>query len=454
VENIAPMPLTRLRQLAAFARHPNSAFLRHIGWNLLGQGAPMLAALISIPLLIKGIGVDRFGILTIAWMLIGYFSLFDLGIGRAMTQLVSEKLARDEYAALPALIWTGLIAMLALGMVATVLIVGLSGWAIDGGLKIPLALRAEAGNALLVLAPAVPMVVVATGLRGILEARQQFRATNLVRIPLGILMFVGPLCVLPWTDSLVAIFAILLAIRLGTMLTLFRMCRSALPEIAQVRFERRILPELFKFGGWMTVSNIISPVMVQMDRFAIGAMLSMAAVTYYATPFEMVTKILMISGAISGVAFPTFARILAQGNRAEANRLYWRSVKLVALGTLPPVLIIVLCADLLLRIWLHDSFPSESAMVLRILAFGVLLNALAAVPFACLQGARRADITAKIHMLEVPFYVLSLLLVVPRFGIVGAALIWTARVTVDAVLMHYCSRTLRAAHELTQQAAK
>lgn len=433
----------RIARWSALARHPNSTFLRHIGWNLVGQGAPLLAALVSIPLLIKRIGVDRFGILTIAWMLIGYFSLFDLGIGRAMSQLVSEKLAREEHDTLPALVWTGLIAMLALGVVATAVIVGLSGWAIEGGLKIPLALRAEARNALLVLAPAVPMVVVATGLRGILEAKQQFRATNLVRIPLGILMFIGPLCVLPWTNSLVAIFGVLLMIRLVTMVALFLMCRGTLPEIARIQFDRRILPELFKSGGWMTVSNIISPVMVQMDRFVIGAMLSMAAVTYYATPFEMVTKILIISGAISGVAFPSFARILARRDGQEANRLYWRSVKLVALGTVPPVVIIELCADFVLRFWLHGVLPAESALVLRILALGVLLNALAAVPFACLQGAKRADITAKIHMAEVPCYLLALLFVVPQFGIVGTAGIWTARVTVDALLMHYWSAPLR-----------
>jgi O-antigen/teichoic acid export membrane protein len=438
------MPRGLMTRWSALLRQPNSAFLRNIGWNLFGQGAPLVAALVSIPLLIKGIGVDRFGILTIAWMLIGYFSLFDLGIGRAMTQLVSEKLAREQHAALPALVWTGLITMLVLGIIATAVIVGLSGWAINGGLKIPLVLREEARTALLVLAPAVPMVVVATGLRGILEAKQQFRATNLVRIPLGILMFVGPLCVLPWTNSLVAIFGVLLAIRFCTMLALFLMCRKTLPEIALVQFDRRILPELFKSGGWMTVSNIISPLMVQMDRFVIGAMLSMAAVTYYATPFEMVTKILMIAGAISGVAFPSFARILAQGDHAQAKQLYWRSVKLVALGTLPPVLIILLCADFVLRVWLHGTLPAESAMVLRILALGVLLNALAAVPFACLQGARRADITAKIHMVEVPFYMVALLLVVPQLGIVGAAAIWTARVTIDALLMHYWCGSLRS----------
>src|SRR5437773_8518685 len=69
---------------------------RNTVWNLLGNGAPMLVAVFCIPILIKGLGTDRFGVLTLAWALIGYASLFDLGLGRALTQLVARKLGAGE----------------------------------------------------------------------------------------------------------------------------------------------------------------------------------------------------------------------------------------------------------------------------------------------------------------------------------------------------------------------
>ena len=68
----------------------------NIFWNLLGNGTPMLAALFAIPILIDGLGLERFGVLTLSWMVVGYFSLFDLGLGRALTKLVAEKLGREE----------------------------------------------------------------------------------------------------------------------------------------------------------------------------------------------------------------------------------------------------------------------------------------------------------------------------------------------------------------------
>src|SRR5438128_217783 len=66
-------------------------------FNLLGQVAPVLVAFLAVPVLVSHLGVDRFGLLSLVWLVIGYFGLFDLGLSRALTQLVAEKLgANDE----------------------------------------------------------------------------------------------------------------------------------------------------------------------------------------------------------------------------------------------------------------------------------------------------------------------------------------------------------------------
>src|SRR5215470_6216410 len=83
-------------------------------WNLIGSGAPMLVAVFCIPTLIRGLGKERFGVLTLAWALIGYASLFDLGLGRALTQLVARKLGEEKEQEIPSLVWTSLLLMLLL----------------------------------------------------------------------------------------------------------------------------------------------------------------------------------------------------------------------------------------------------------------------------------------------------------------------------------------------------
>src|SRR5918998_2593407 len=101
----APSNLTSGRLLA-----------RNTIFNFAGQAAPLLVALVAIPLLIEGLGTDRFGVLTLAWIVIGYFSLFDLGLGRALTKLVAERLGTGREDEVPDLVWTGLALMIALGL--------------------------------------------------------------------------------------------------------------------------------------------------------------------------------------------------------------------------------------------------------------------------------------------------------------------------------------------------
>src|SRR5260370_24492390 len=73
-----------------------SRLARNSAFNFIGQGIPFLAAFFAIPLLIRGLGTERFGVLTLAWMVICYFSLFDLGLARALTQMVAEKLSEGD----------------------------------------------------------------------------------------------------------------------------------------------------------------------------------------------------------------------------------------------------------------------------------------------------------------------------------------------------------------------
>ena len=86
-------------------------------FSLAIQVMPLIFAIISIPMLINNLGVDRFGILSISWMFLGYFSLFDIGLGRATTKYVSEFLACGKYKEIITLVWTSWSLQLIFGVV-------------------------------------------------------------------------------------------------------------------------------------------------------------------------------------------------------------------------------------------------------------------------------------------------------------------------------------------------
>jgi len=415
---------------------------RNVVWNLLGTGAPLLVAVFAIPVLIDGLGTARFGVLTLAWMVVGYFSLFDLGLGRALTKLVAEKLGKGETDEIPSLIWTGMFLMLILGVFGAVIVAALSPRLVGSVLNIPAELQPETLTAFYLLAASIPIVISATALRGVLEAHQRFGQINTVRIPLGIFTFLGPVVVLSFSNSLVPVVAVLVIARLVSWCAYAVLClkvETALRRSVSIR--RAMVKPLISFGGWMTVTNIVGPLMVYMDRFLIGAVATMTAVAYYATPYEVVTKLWIIPGALMGVVFPAFAAAFVQ-DRVRASRLFERAVNYIFLSLFPVVLIIVTFAHEGLVLWLGSEFAANSSLVLQLLAVGVFINSHAHVPSGLVQGAGRPDFTAKLHLIELPFYLLALWWMVGDYGIIGAAIAWVVRVAIDTIILFVMAHRL------------
>lgn len=425
---------------------------RNAIWNLLGGGAPMLVAIACIPILIAGLGKDRFGILALAWVIIGYAGFFDLGVGRALTQFVAKKLGAGEDRDVPPLVWTSLALMLLLGIVGGAVVALISPWLVHRALHIPAALQRETLYSFYLLGLSLPIVITTAGLRGFLEAHQRFDLVNALRIPLSVFVFAGPLLVLPFSHSLFPVVAVLVAGRVVGWAAHLLLCLRVMPALRhQIAWHRPSVGPLLSFGGWLTVTNVVSPLMVALDRFLISALLSVAAVAYYATPFEVVTRLLLIPGAVVGVMFPAFSASFVQ-DRNRTAFLYGRSVKYVLLALFPMILLILVFAENGLKLWLGADFAQHSTRVLQWLAVGVFINGLALIPYSLLQGVGRPDLTAKLHLAELPAYLLVLWWLIHAYGIEGAAMAWTARVFVDAVVLFGLARRFlpsRAAEERT-----
>ncbi len=419
-----------------------SALVRNAAWNLFGLGAPILVSVVTIPVLVEKMGTDRFAMLTLAWMVIGYFNLFDFGLGRSLTKAVAERQWRGREHEVPGLFWTAFGLMLLLGLAGMLSLLAISPWLVHDVLKVPTSLQGEAMRSFQLMAVAVPVSITTTAFRGILEARQQFNLISIVQALMGFYTYAAPLLALMFSRSLVPVVAVLLAGRLAAWGAYLALCARAIPALlGQVAMKYALVGPLLVTGGWMTISNIISPLMVILDRFLIGHLTALAAVAYYSIPFDAVIRMLIIPAALSTVVFPTIASVYAvDWNRA--GYLFDRAVKMALLALTPLTLVVIFLAREGLQIWLGPQFAAQSTRVLQCLVIGVLANGLAQMPFALLQGAGRADLTAKFHLLEFPIYLASVWWLVRLLGIEGAAIAWTLRAILDMGLLFATSKRL------------
>ena len=417
--------------------------------NFAGQLLPAIAAFVAVPILVRSIGLDRFGILTLVWTAVGYFSLFDFGIGRALTHAIATRLGvhgSQDVEDIAAITWTALFVLLVLGLIGGLIVFVATPLLVTRVLNIPPGMEGEARAAFYILALALPLTLLTLGLRGVLEAFQDFGVATALRLPMAILSYFAPVAVLPFSHDLVPIVGSLFIARLiGLVLHLWA-CARRYPFMRRPTAARSsLLGPLLGFGGWMTVSNIVSPLMVNLDRFMVGALLPMAYVAYYATPYEAVAKIWLIPAALLGVLFPAFAAAFASNSDRTAVLLD-RGVRVTIVAVFPVCLAVVALAHEGMGLWIGTDFARQSAPLMQWLAAGVFINSAAQVAFTALQGTGRPDKTAKLHLVEFPLYAAAVWLLARSYGLTGVAIAWDLRVTVDAILLFVLvSRQLPAA---------
>ncbi|HEV2348442.1 MAG TPA: flippase [Terriglobia bacterium] len=419
--------------------------VRNAALNLGGHVIPLVIGLVTIPYVVRGLGSAGFGILSIAWVLLGYLGLFDLGLGRATTKFVAECLGRGEIARLPSLVWTSLGYQLAFSVPGILLVEALVPF-LAGELKVPPALASETRLSFYILAPSLPIILASTALRSVLEAAQRFDLVNYIKVPANVSVFILPAIAIALGLHLPGIIFLLVLGRLGAMLAYLVTCLKVFPILGQsFPFDPKLLSPLMTYGGWVTVSMIVSAVLVYGDRLVVGAMVSMAAVGYYAAPAEIINRLSIFPGSLVLTLFPALSSLDAWGAKDRVEKLYGRSLKFLLLCMGPILVLIVVFAGEILRLWLGSDFASKSTLVLQILAVGVLLNSMACIPFTLIHALGRPDVTAKFHLLELPIYAGVLWILVERLGITGAALAWTFRMGFDAALVFGAAWRLKLA---------
>ena len=405
--------------------------------------SPLLVAILTIPTLITHIGQERFGILALAWGLIGYAGVFDLGIGRALTQNVGQLLGEQKHDAIaPTLATASRITLIAglTGGIGIVLAACFGAAALVKTINVP---KSEIENCLFLLAIVLPAQAMSITYKGLNEAYLNFKAISILRAVLGVLNFGGPFLISFYSKELPLAIALLVVTRLAALIIYRKLAFICLANngLENHKYSWDIAKSLISFGGWLTVSSVLSPVLVQADRFIIASLVSATAVYVYVLPYEMVTQSLIFVGAISTVIFPVLSRMI-HNNTKNWVKYFYKWLVTVTIFMALVCALIALFLPAILKIWINKDFDQNSVLVGQILCIGVFANSVGSMFYALLHAKGKADITAKIHLVELPIFIFSLVFLIQKFGVVGAAWAWVARMIFDCVALFYTSKKL------------
>ena len=402
-------------------------------YNLLGAAVPLLVSIVTVPRYLHVIGVDRYGVLSIAWLLLGYFGLFDLGLGRATSFRIAA--LRD---ASPQARADTFVAALSVNAV-----VGCAGgaalWAaayvfFRYMFKVDNALRPEIIASVPYLAASLPVATLTGVVTGALQGREKFFATNAVSIISTPFLQLLPLLTAIMTGpNLPLQIASALLVRIVTFLALAILCHLEIGKGQARRLARGEVPLLMKYGGWVTLTSIFGPVLVLADRFAIGAVLGAAAVATYTVAYQLVKQTAMLPSALTNALFPR----LSAASPTQRSQLGEKATRALSSLMTLPVLFGIFLVDPFLRAWIGPALAEQASPVSRALLVGFWANAFALVPFSTLQAAGRPDLVTKVLIGEIPPHLISLFPAMRWFGALGAAWAVTARFIADYVLLAF-----------------
>lgn len=414
------------------------SLIRNSFLNVAGAIVPAVVGLPAIGYLARTLGPELFGLLTLAWALVGYATLFDMGLSRAVSQYVAVPAESD-------LRWrtalgTATTAVLVSGIVLAFILYFASAHLVDSVFNVTAGNRFDAIAGTRLLGISVPFLLSTLIINGYLEGRELFVESNWQKTVGGCLLFLVPVLCVSYVPTFRSAVLGLISARVFTFFLALLRCNKLEP-LRNWRVSLGTLRELGRFGCGIAITNTISPVMGYLDRFLLSSIHGAQHVSYYTGAAELVSRLSIIPVAISRALFP---KLVGATNVSIAkDRLVCNARMYTAISCVPVAVFIFVFAEAILRVWLGPALSHQSGPVLQVLVIGFVFNAFAQIPFSAIQARGESFLTAKIQMFEVLPYVLALFYLGGKLGAMGVAMAWTMRIAVDLVIMEFYSRKCR-----------
>ncbi|MBI2214930.1 MAG: oligosaccharide flippase family protein [Acidobacteria bacterium] len=418
---------------------PIRTLTRDAALNLAGQLTPFAIAFLAMPATIRALGPERFGILGLAWTILGSAGLVDLAAGRAVTKFASAALAQGDRRHAAVATKGAARSQLVAGVAATLALAAFTPLAVGRLLDVPESLAHDARIVFLMVAVALPAVLVTGCYRGLLEASGRFDLVNAQRVVWGSMTFA-----LPWLGvslgwSLPQIAATLVAARFVSALVHAALAYRQLPELGHVRASG-FFGDVVVFGGHITIASLILSLHRMADQFLLGALSTLAAVGHYSIAAEMALRLSVIQTSIIGASFPSLVAARAARDGRAARAVVGRMATFVATLLGPPCALLVALAHPILGWWLDGETADAVATPLRLLVTGAFISSFAGIAIASLQAYGRPEVVTRLRMWLLAPLLLGQAWAIANFGIEGAAWGALARSAFETTLLTAAAR--------------
>jgi O-antigen/teichoic acid export membrane protein len=388
-----------------------------------GQIVSSIVAIVTTRYTALGLGPDEYGLYALVFVTLAYSSVLDVGLNFALVKQVAEHDVHRERGRIEALLGAATVVYAAVTALLVAALVLARPWIVRHVFNVPPELAARAETALLVLACAIPFASLSTIFNALLRGLMRFEYVSVLSTVSNCVFSIGAAVLVHRGGRIPAVVALYAAVTVAGAAMSWLMARRALPGLTiPVRARWTDVRRLLAFGRFMALNQVSATVLQQLDKVLVGRLLSVGMLGYYTVPCSVSQRLNALGAAVANVAFPFSSARLARGEHDEFHRGYFQAARLLAWITMGPALVVVVYADDILRLWLDDAFAAHGASVLRLMAVAMWAIAIASLDAVSIEGSGRPWVTSVFMAAAGVVNVVGLLVLVPRFGITGAAM--------------------------------
>jgi O-antigen/teichoic acid export membrane protein len=396
--------------------------VRNTLFNYLAILCVTLIRFIAMPILIHGLGRDRFGIYATVTSVVGYVGLLDLGIGISLTKFVAEYYARRDFRRLTEMLSTSLLLYVGLGALGSALLIAGSSLFVERLFDIPVPLWDEGRYVFWISALSLFNGLTLGIFGNLLNGIQRQDISRTISIVNALITYSGSILLIHLGYKLVAFMLFATLMDVLSFLVQMRIVRRMLPE---VRFFPRVfrkeeLKQIVNFSFAMFINQLAARNMGVLDKLILGIFLPIANVTVYTVGFTLASFSARVPSAVSLASLPAASELMAQNRMDAIHQLILRGIKYTALLAVPVFTVMGVMAADVVRLWMGDGYEL-SARVLQLLLVGYFWLTLSFSGASVMIGIGKPYINTVYSVVQIVLCSSLSVAMVHFFGVLGAA---------------------------------
>jgi O-antigen/teichoic acid export membrane protein len=408
----------------------------HAALSLSASAVSALVTLFTLPYIVDGLGLERYGLFSLLILASAYVGVLDLGFSWTSSRFVAEALERQDDAMLDDVLSSSLVLYAGLGVLGCAILALAAPFLVVHVFSAPSDLQDPGVRAARLFAFAFPAAMAQTYAAAVLRGAQRFDLTTALQTISAVGTSAAIVGVIAAGAGIVGVAAAVAVVQCVGAAFGLACVRWTLPMAFRPRMPSlRAVALLGRFTSKVAVTNLGLQLLYLPNRLAVGVLLPLSAVARFTVPLSLAQRLQVVPSALVSAALPTLTAEFARGDDRRFRQTVWRLAGANAVLLAPVSLLALLWAPTLLEIWFSNGLGDDAAAVLRITIAAVLLNAVTSVLVVACDSSGAPGLPALAAVIAGAANVVLAFALTAVAGIIGAAVALLASLVLLTVVI-------------------